>query len=320
MEATQTDVEYPQPDGQEDGTMDGIADGIMDMLDNPDPNSAGVVEVKPAETSADDGKTTSTGGETTAESEGEEPEKYIIKWQGQDKEVTQEELLDLAQKGFDYTQKTQVLATERDQLAPYRGLANLIKSDPVKAAQIAAILSGQAPQVQQPEKKTFDDPIEQLKWETKQEALADLRKEMAASLAPLHRQQALNQVKAQVQADPDYKEVHAKIIEMVQAQPPALQKTMYLQLDQDPAAYLDAFQHFKTQKAQKPGTKETPKPVRKETHAPILESGGVEAPAGIESKAKAERISKMKAKALRSGDPQAIADWLGASGALDHLY
>ena len=79
MEATQTDIEYPQPDGQEDGTVDGIAGGIMDMLDNPDPNNAGVLEVKPAETSADNGKTTSTGGETTVESEGEKPGKYTIK-------------------------------------------------------------------------------------------------------------------------------------------------------------------------------------------------------------------------------------------------
>lgn len=319
MEATQTDVEYPQSSDQVDRQVDGLAGGIMDLMENPNPNTSGIVESKSAETSAETKEETTETAEETEETTSEEPEKYTIKWQGQEKEVTQAELLDLAQKGFDYTQKTQALATERDQLAPYQGLANLIKSDPVKAAQITAILSGQALQAQ-PEKKTFDDPIEQLKWETKQEALAELRKEMAANIAPIHRQQALNQVRSQVQADPDYQEVHTKIIEMVKAQPPSIQKAIYLQLDQDPAAYLDAFQHFKQQKAQKPETTPIPKPVKKDTHAPILESGGVEAPAGIEKKAQAERLSKQKAKALREGSTSALADWLKASGAIEHLY
>ena len=313
MEATQTDVEYPQPTGQEDGTVSGIAGGIMDLLDNADPNSSGVaVSTTPADGVTD----TSTDGEQTPETEGEEPDKFIIKWQGQDKEVTQAELLDLAQKGFDYTQKTQALAEERNQLAPYQGLARLM-ADPSKAGQIAAILSGQAPQApQQPEKKTFDDPIDALEDRILQKARAERQQE----LIPLHRQAALNQVKQQVQADPDYKEVHQAIIDMVKAQPPTLQKAMFLQLDQDPASYVEAFQHFKNLKATTTTTTTTLKPVKKETHAPILEAGGVEAPAGIESKAKAERITKMKAKALRSGDPKEIANWLGASGALDHLY
>lgn len=319
MEATQTDIEAPQSSDQVDGQVDSLAGGIMDLLDDPNPNASGeAVATKPAETPATEpeAEPEATPAEPTGE---DEQDKYTIRWQGQDKEVTQAELLDLAQKGFDYTQKTQALAQERDNLAPIQGLATLLKSDPVKAAQIAAILTGQAPQQAQPEKKTFDDPIEQLKWETKQEAIAEIRKEMAAAITPLHRQQALNQIKSQVQADPDYQAVHQSIIDMVKAQPPALQKTLYLQLDQDPAAYMDAFQ-FHKQRLKKPAAVEPPKPVKKETRAPILESGGVEAPSGIEGKAKAERISKQKAKALREGSPTAIADWLKASGAIDHLY
>ena len=59
MEANEVDVNYPQPTGQEDGTVGSIANGIMDMLDNTAPNDSGVVEPKPAETSAsteEDGK------------------------------------------------------------------------------------------------------------------------------------------------------------------------------------------------------------------------------------------------------------------------
>jgi hypothetical protein len=311
MEATETDIHFPQSRDQVEGQVDGIAGGIMDLLDNPDPNSSGEVEAKKAEP-----ETGTTEPETGTEEADDEPTKYTIKWQGQEKEVTQDELLDLAQKGFDYTKKTQTLAEERDQLSPYIGLANKIKNDPFLANQIAALMSGQ-PQVKEPEKPKFDDPIEQLKYEMKQETIAELRKEMAQNMVPLQRQQALNQVKMNVQSDPDYKEVHSKIIEMVKSQPPAIQKTMYLQLDQDPTAYLEVFQHYKNNLSKAPLK---PEPVKKETKAPILESGGVSQPSVIVSKEKQERISKQKAKAMRSGDNSEIAAWLQSSGALEHLY
>lgn len=315
MEAHETDVNFPQSSDQVDGQVDGIANGIMDMLDDTNPDSSGVVESR--ESTADE-KEVETKDETPAETDetSEEPEKYTIKWQGQEKEVTQDELLDLAQKGFDYTKKTQDLATERDNLAPYVGLANQIKSNPILASQIAALISGQqqaTPQAQESPK--FDDPIEQLKWETKQEALAEFEKK----LMPMQRMQVINNVRAEVQRDPDYQAIHAQIIDMVKSQPPSIQKTLYLQLDQDPQAYLEAFQHFKQQKATTQPT-ETPKPVKKETHAPLLESSGNSAPDAVGKKAQQEKISKMKAKALRSGDPMEVSKWLAASGALDHLY
>jgi hypothetical protein len=344
MEATQTDIEAPQSSDQVDGQVDSLAGGIMDLLDDPNPNASGeAVATKPAETPATEPEAEPEA--TPAEPAGEdEQDKYTIRWQGQDKEVTQAELLDLAQKGFDYTQKTQALAQERDNLAPIQGLATLLKSDPVKAAQIAAILTGQAPQQAQPEKKTFDDPIEQLAYDIEQRILAKTQEQVQQSITPLHRQAALNQAKAQVQADPDFKEVNKAIFGQIMSLPgaqellpvlqqsvssgqppdfsrlrPSLARDTYLRLDQDPATYMEAFQLHK-QRLQKPETPAPPKPVKKETRAPILESGGVEAPSGIEGKAKAERISKQKAKALREGSPTAIADWLKASGAIDHLY
>ena len=308
MEANETDFDYLQPNSQEDGSVEGIANGIMDMLDNTDPNTSGTVESKPTE---------ETKPAEVKPTEEQEEEKFVIKWQGQEKEVSQNELLDLAQKGFDYTKKTQDLALERDNLAPYVGLANRIKADPTLANQIADLVAGKQPQPK-PEVKTFDDPIEQLKWEIKQETLAEAKREISAAAIPMQRMQVLNAVKAEVQRDPDYAEIHQQIIDMVKSQPPAIQKTLYLQLDQDPQAYVETFQQFKNNRASK--VTETPKPLKTETHAPILESGGVTAPEGVESKAKVERISKMKAKALRSGDPTSVADWLKASGAIDHLY
>ena len=321
MANAETDFENPQDNAIVEGQVDGLAGGIMDLLEDTSPDHSekatsreateeekAPVKEEPEEEIPDEAATT------------DEPEKYTIKWQGQEKEVTQEELVNLAQQGFDYTQKTQALSQERDQLAPFMGLAKQIQSDPIKAAQIAAILSGTPPQ-QQPQKKQFDDPIEQLKWETKQEALAEIRAEMQQQMVPMQRMQVLNQVKAEAQRDPDYAEVHQKIVDMIASQPPALQKTLYLQLDQDPTSYMEAFQHFKKQKVTETKTDTTAtKIVKKEVKAPILDAGGVASGEQTSSSEKAKRISKQKAAALRSGDPMAIGDWLKDSGALDHIY
>ncbi|MGB3988656.1 MAG: hypothetical protein WBK67_03145 [Minisyncoccales bacterium] len=326
MEATETDFPYVQDKAIVEGQVDGLAEGIMELMENPDPDHSAEAAPKPAsEPAAEEPAEANEGAGEPEETQAkaEEPGKFTIKWQGQEKEVTQDELLQLAQQGFDYTQKTQQLAAERDQLAPIAGFAQRIKSDPILAAQIANILAGKAPEAQPPipaAGKKFDDPIEQLKWETKQEAIAEIRKEMQANLIPLHRQQALNQVKNQIQADPDFREIHQQIIEMVKSQPPAIQKTLYLQLDQDPRAYLETFAHFKNIKAQKSTPEALPKPTKKETRAPILEAGGVSSPGDVRSKEKTQRLSKQKAAALRSGNPMAIAEWLQDSGAIEHLY
>ncbi len=310
MQATETDFAYPQSTDQVERQVDGIAGGIMDLLDNPDPNSSG-------EAIAKDVTDTTTVVKDTTEPEPpvETPSKVTLKWQGQEREVTQEELLALAQQGFDYTKKTQSLAEERDQLAPYVGFIKAVQSDPAKAQLIAAILAGQQPQPT-PEKK-FDDPIEQLKWETKQEAVAEIRRELQQNIAPLQRQQALNEVRMQVQSDPDYQVVHNSIIDLVKSQPPTVQRMLYMQLDQNPQAYLEAFQHFKSKLSKPP---ETPIPAKRETKAPILEAGGISPPDGLEARDKRQRIDKQKAKALRSGDPTEIGEWLRTSGAIDHLY
>jgi len=312
----ESDFEAPQSSDLVDSQVDGLAGGIMDLLDDPDPDSSGTAVVKPEPEPVVEEVTEPE----VPEAKPEEPEtdKYVIKWQGEDKEVTRAELLDLAQKGFDYTQKTQKLAQERDELSPYVGLVQKIKSDPELANLIATKLSGQqAPQAQA--KPTFDDPVEQLKWETKQEVMAEVRKEMQQNITPLARQSALDRVRMTVQADPDYQVVQKAIIDMVKSQPPSVQKTLFLQLDQDPQAYLETFNHYKNSMAKKTEIIK-PSPVKKETHAPVLESGGVSPPDGIQAKEKAARLSKQKAKALRNGDNLELADWLVNSGAIDHLY
>ena len=316
MEARETDVEYPQDESIVASQIDGIAGGILDMIDNTSPLEGGNVEPKeetqPEEPKTEEAPETAEAEET--ETATEEPDKYTIKWQGEEKEVTQDELIEYAQKGFDYTKKTQDLATEKDNLAPYIGLANQIKSRPDLAQKIAELITGN----QQQPPPQIDDPVEQLKYEISQKAEAIAEKKVQDALAPMQKMQAINAVKMEARRDPDFEKIHTEMLNMVKSQPPSLQGELMNRLSWDIPAYVETFQFIKKKLASE--TKAPPKPVKKETHAPILESGGVESPQVAEGKAKTERITKMKAKALRSGDPTEIAAWLTSSGALDHLY
>ena len=60
---------------------------------------------------------------TTVESQVEAPQLYTIKVNGQEKQLTLEELTDYAQKGDSYTQKSQSLAQERKQYEAYQAKA-----------------------------------------------------------------------------------------------------------------------------------------------------------------------------------------------------
>jgi len=251
-----------------------------------------------------------------------ESPKRKLKVDGQEIEVTEDELITLAQQGKDYTKKTQQLSEERNAMAPFDALIRQLKTDPALSQHIAKYWQPQP--TTETTKPQFDDPIEQLKWETKQEVLADFRKEMQEAMTPLHRQSALNQVRQQVQADPDYKEVHQAIVDMVASMPPSIQKNMYLQLDQDPASYVEAFQAQKTRLAalkkaapDKPITEKTGE-TRRTERAPILETTGT-LPSEETQRSQRAKIDKAKAKVLRDGSVDALQDYLETGGFLDHL-
>jgi hypothetical protein len=241
--------------------------------------------------------------------------KRKLKVDGQEIEVTEAELVTLAQQGKDYTKKTQQLAAERDAMAPYDALIRQLNSDPNLSKHIADYWKPQAPA-----KPQFEDPIEQLKWETKQEALAEFRKEMQQTVVPMQRQQVLNSVKAQVMADPDYNSVHGAIVGYVNSLPPTLRETTRLQLDQDPKTYLELFGQFKAGMAarKKPEPPKEPLEQKRVEKAPILESSN-SAPLDTAIKAQKASISKAKAAAMRSGSVDALQEFLEVGGFLSHL-
>jgi hypothetical protein len=296
-------------------------DGLKELLKEGVVNEAMPEEENPEEP---DEPAKETREEKPPKETPKEPPKRKLKVDGQEIEVSEDELVTLAQQGRDYTRKTQQLAEERNALAPYQALIKQLNENPALNQHIAKFWQ-QPQEPQTPKPQEFDDPIDQLRWEIKQEIMAETRKEIQQTAAPLQRMTVLNQVKAQVQADPDYKEIHQAIIDQVKSLPPAIQKNAYLQLDQDPQSYMEAFAHFKGLKAQNKTTPETPtekqetlKTVKRTEKAPILESSN-SAPSEDTVKLQRVKIDKAKARALREGSTDALQSFLEVGGFLDHL-
>jgi len=258
-------------------------------------------------------------------------QKRKIKWQGQEVELDPDKEIELLQKGFDYTQKMQALAAERDLLTPHVGVIKAIQQDPDLQRKIAEHLTGRKtePRREEPPPQ-MDDPIEQLKWEIRQEVLKEVEekhvKPIQAVTQQMTRQQVLSSVRSQVQADPLYPEVQQAIAANVQAiaQTMGLEVAgnMYRQLDQNPDAYLKAYNTMrpiiaarKAQTQQPPasgGTPPLPEPTKREERAPILESAN-SAPTESEAKAANEKLKSLNKRA-RAGDYRALGELLLKGG------
>jgi len=295
---------------QAQAAVDDLADGIIGMLDKtPDTEGATLADVPKEEVKE--------VKEVAVEKE-PELEKKKIKWQGQEVEIDPDKEVELIQKGYDYTQKTQELSRKLNEIAPLEGLAKQLEKDPNLAKHIASYF-----QQEKPEKEpSFDDPVEEFKYQTKQEILKEVQEKFVAPLQEqakiFNHQQALSQVKATVAADPLYNNVQAAMVDYVKSLPPSLQQVTYMQLDQDPKAYMEAYGHFRKQvETKKTAPTELPE-AQKTERAPIIESAG-KAPEVMGNAKQTEKVSKLKRKALEEGDPKALADWLNQSGAIDHL-
>lgn len=314
--------------------IDGLVDGMLEGKVTPEPPvkdvETEVVEPPVKEPTKPEPPATP---EPAKESAAEAPpvsDRETIKWHGQEVEVSKDELRNLAASGYDYNKKMQDLHAE---VAPLQGLKKMIDTDPAFAAHLATYFNkATEPDVSQAP-PSFEDPIEQVKWETEQRVMGKVDgkiQEMNRHIEQLTHQLVLSKVMSQVQRDPDYAEVQGAIVTHVESLPPELRRTTFLQLDQDPNAYLQAFSHFKDlltkakaaapapEKKEKEPQPEVPKPVQRKERAPILESGGAVVTETSVSDRRS-RLERQKTKALRSGDPIAIAEWLQAGGLIDNI-
>lgn len=233
-----------------------------------------------------------------------------IKHNGQEVEITPDKEIELLQKGFDYDFKRSQIEQERARLEPYR----VIEANPQLKQQVAALLMGHQNQPQVIEQPQFDDPIEQLKWEMRQEVLKEVEEKYAKPFQQQMQMQnqmtVLERVRQQVQADPQYNEVQTAIMEQIKSMPESIGKNLYLQLDQDPKAYMEMFQTVK-QRLKSTTTTEPqaklPEPSKRETKAPILEQGNTSESVVAEEKKMNEKIKELSRRS-KNGDLRATGE------------
>lgn len=236
-----------------------------------------------------------------------------IKHNGQEVEITPDKEIELLQKGFDYDFKRSQIEQERAKLQAYQGLVSAIEASPEIRAKVSQAL-GYQNQPQVIEQPQFDDPIEQLKWETRQEILKEVEEKYAKPFQQQMQMQnqmtALERVRQQVQADPQFKEVQAAIMEQIKSMPESIGKNLYLQLDQDPKSYLEMFQTVKSRLAppqQAQQDTKLPEPTKRETKAPILEQGNNAETVTAEQQKMNDKIKELT-KRSKNGDYRATGE------------
>lgn len=237
-----------------------------------------------------------------------------IKHNGQEVEVPLDQELALIQKGYNYETKMAQLEAERVKLQSYNGLVSAIEASPEIRQKVSQAL-GYETQPQPPTAPQFDDPIEQLKWEVRQDVLKEVKSQF---IDPIHQQTAqsqhqiqINNLKQQVQADPQFPQIQAAIIDQIRSLPESVGKDLYQRLDQDPRAYVDMFNTIKSRIGtltpnQSPAAEATPQPTKREVKAPILESGN-NAPDTAAQVKVTERIKELERKS-RNGDFRATGE------------
>ncbi len=323
--------EITQPEGQEYSVIEKInmlADEIDSDAVSPEAKDTPPATSGQAEEREETGVKAEPGADKGGAGEKKGPSTRKIKHDGQEYEVNEDELVRLAQQGYDYTAKTQRLAEKERSLAPLEGLAKTIESDPAFAAYLREYFVRGKAQEQEKEPE-LDDPIEKLRHGLKKEITETFRKELTEKERQLSHQLTLVKIKQEVEKDPDYQDVTKMMVDHIRSLPEPTGKMVFLQWDQDPDAYIKAFSHYKTVvsalKKAKPAESAEQKNnippeavTRREEKAPILESTGGPPPPDKAAERR-KHLSKLKAKALRSGDPNALADWLAESGAVDDL-
>lgn len=178
------------------------------------------------------------------------PETVKIKVQGEEMELTHEQLVEMAQKGEDYTRKTQALSEREKRLTGYEGLINLANTDP-KFRQYLQEFDRSAPaKPDAPVEEVVvddtppEDPVERVKWEAQKETLKavapmidGLRQEIATV------KQEVTKVAPQLKRDVDPlgEVTHKAMFGYLESLPPQAAQALYQKWDTDAEAYNEGY-------------------------------------------------------------------------------
>lgn len=182
-----TDLFAEDEDGNEDDEFDVSGDGV-EADEDEDPLGG---------SDEDDGDAAEDDGD-----DGSEP-LFTIKVGGVEREVTQTELIELAQKGDDYTRKTQQLAEDRKRVAAWEQLNEAFGEDPEGTLRALAkqfdITLDSGGEQDFPEGFDPDDPLEREVVELRRE-LQSLKADRESEAARRQEADAAAQVAAELDA------------------------------------------------------------------------------------------------------------------------
>ncbi len=312
-----------------------------------------VAEDKPAATPEQPVPEAPKVEEQQAQPQPETPRIVKLRVDGQEIEVPEDRLVSLAQQGLDYTKKSQALAEQRRQMEAWQAVINRVQTDPAFAARFQGLfVEQQQPQAAAPapQEEPPADPVERLKWEIVNAAVAKSQEAILGQVKPMTEQQAaiqhamrLQAVKSDVMRDPAYADTMQMVRSYVESQPTAFRERIFKTLDQDPQAFMEVYGQARdrvmamrqqqtqapTQPVQppvQPQPQATPQPApqveRKVTprEAPKLESAGQGVPQTTESAARAQSLKDIRKRVL-SGKSTAndLGAFLEATGAIGRM-
>ncbi len=116
--------------------------------------------------------------ETQEEAQAEEPRKLKLKYNGEDKEFLEPEVIELAQKGYDYTQKSMALAKERTEIgaklkADQEAVRKQYETQLQVYQQLALKMADQEALTADLAKVAMDDPAKALQLSLKRQAISE---------------------------------------------------------------------------------------------------------------------------------------------------
>jgi len=249
-------------------------------------------KTKEKEKPKDKPKFTFEDAKKEGEEEEEDPEKIEIIHKGQTYKLTKAEVINLAQKGFDYDVK----------VGPHGKLAQMIATDPGLAQVVNNYWQGKMSVVEKPEEKEDDFKVKPLAdYDDEQQWLKDnidvalkAQKDSLLKEIPAAPQQDTggSQIETMLKMrDPaNYKKVIPKLLEYV----PQLSVKDYQRIDTDPAALFQFYDFIKNEIV---GDGQEERQPQKDNPSFKVRSGGGDAPREEEKKDFAWNLPKDKFRA-----------------------
>ncbi len=287
-----------------------------------------VPEGQPDSVREDSGQPDASKGEQSAP----ESKKHKFTADGQEIEVEESKLYELAAGGLNYTRKMQELAAERDKISAYQALTKRLETDPQFANSVIELLQPQQPQQAQQQTPPAhpEDPVQRIAWEAAQQARQQLMTELAPVLQriqPLEHQVTVQRVIGDLQRDPLFDSVRQAIPAYIQSYPPSMQEVVAQRLNADPQALVEAYGHIRgvlerQGQGQANQAQSTPTTVKSSTPRP--QAPQLEAPGGTVTPSKdADTAKRLKAVRGRITSGQAndadLASFLTLSGAVARM-